>query len=681
MKKILIFLYILSFTITNIFAFVPLSNNQLNLGSFREGATCGMFYDELDIISAHPVALLDYSGNFLYTTWGNARNPFNAGYNQVLLYNAPTGNSVDNTFVLGITGDPLKNFGLANSRVGLVFQNLGGKTNYFDLDNLIGLDSEGKWKNVTIQSKTNDVINREAIEEASLKYYDNRAQNQYNVGFAIKGILPLINILGFSIARQSDYTNCVTGGTKLYSVKANNDNGLTGPYTGLPSGTRKLDDYILTYADNDILINSFDQTDLLIQARAEELLPNMRLDVGVGLRIRNDYNPNSLTKNAHKVTLSEAVLNNAGNGVVYNTGIVIRDVVTATGGQLNYDDFSNLAGDLTNANLWLPLWATGIDAPALYDFKDNRSGIGSLIRTEAEFNLFNLPALAIFNLTLLPQKLDSEQIKKDYIMTKTYDTTTVNDPLQTWILRDYNQKIKSSGDIINTTIDVGLKLNPVKTDYVEVALGGFITSRYQLSDYTTKTNSIEITSYDDGIVGNNPGTVGINTRPSPVNGEGVWQQKVESETANKNETATLTISVPVGAEVPITKKWIFRAGTIYNMTKTKSVVKQTAGRITTITTVTPAGGTTTESKTVVDVVGDDLNESIRYIETHNVSYAYGIEWRPNPNLILACNAFLDTNQNKGVDTNADTIIDTYQKASIFDLDTYRLLAIQAIFKF
>ena len=103
---------------------------------------------------------------------------------------------------------------------------------------------------------------------------------------------------------------------------------------------------------------------------------------------------------------------------------------------------------------------------------------------------------------------------------------------------------------------------------------------------------------------------------------------------------------------------------------TKQTSKSTQGRTTTVTSVTPAGGATT-TQTVIADNHPALTQSVVYTETHQVSYTYGIEWRPNKNLILACNAFLDTNPNPSPTT----------KATIFDLDTYRLLAIQAIFKF
>ena len=70
MKKLLSVIMV-GLMATSAFAYVPLSNSQLNIGSYQNSATRGMFYNELDILSAAPVELLDFSGNALYTNWGN----------------------------------------------------------------------------------------------------------------------------------------------------------------------------------------------------------------------------------------------------------------------------------------------------------------------------------------------------------------------------------------------------------------------------------------------------------------------------------------------------------------------------------------------------------------------------------------------------------------------------------
>jgi len=61
-------------------------------------------------------------------------------------------------------------------------------------------------------------------------------------------------------------------------------------------------------------------------------------------------------------------------------------------------------------------------------------------------------------------------------------------------------------------------------------------------------------------------------------------------------------------------------------------------------------------------------------ETHFMEYSYGIQFDPTKSLSLAANAFLDTNSNAGP-------LGGLSNASILDLNTYRLLAIQAVFKF
>ncbi|MCS7227573.1 MAG: hypothetical protein NZ839_01245, partial [Endomicrobia bacterium] len=409
MKK---FLILGSFIVyTSSFAFVPLSNQQTSVSSFRSLATMGMFYDELDIISAHPVSLLEFSGNTLYTTWGNIRGINNT--NRIVSYYSPAA-VVDNTFVFGLCGDALSNFNIKNSRIGFVFQNLGAKTNYFNLDNITGLDSEGVWKDIISENVDNSAdgsIDREQIFESSMKNYANRKMNQFNVGFAKKGLNfgKFRNVIaGVSISRQSDYTHRITEGIKSYKRRYLTDNGLP---SGWPSGIRVGDTYELNYADNDILVNSFDITDILAQARISNFfLTGLRLDLGIGLRVRNDYNPTSLIKNADTVAISDDKLNNAGNGVVYDYRFAKRNVSLATGGQLNYDDFTGLQGDFLLTNLWRPAWAGGIDAPGLEDFSDNRGGFGFLLRTEAGYRLFNIPLTGVFNFSITPQKLDRKEV-------------------------------------------------------------------------------------------------------------------------------------------------------------------------------------------------------------------------------------------------------------------------------
>jgi len=153
------------------FAYVPLSNTQNNLGSFRNGATRGMFYEELDVISASPVSLLEFSGSALYTNWGNGRYfndptgvvtavPIDGGADRALSYDA-VGRS--QYFNIGLTGNPLSMFDIANTRGGAVFQNLGSKTSLIDLDSnaatgTAGLDSEGTWVSTTLTDTDNDLV-------------------------------------------------------------------------------------------------------------------------------------------------------------------------------------------------------------------------------------------------------------------------------------------------------------------------------------------------------------------------------------------------------------------------------------------------------------------------------------------------------------------------------------------
>jgi hypothetical protein len=218
-------------------------------------------------------------------------------------------------------------------------------------------------------------------------------------------------------------------------------------------------------------------------------------------------------------------------------------------------------------------------------------------------------------------------------------------------------------------MDLGVKFDLLKMKSLRVAFGAFLTSIYEVTDYTQRINSTEITSYDDGAAGNTAWN--LTSRPR-TNNEGEWRQTVSAETTNKDEVTTTQYSVPVGFEVPLSKKWTFRAGTTYSMAKIKTVARTTGGSVTTVTTETPAGAAATTTTSIGAPAGDYLNDSTTYTEAHQVTYRYGIQWDALDNLTIACNAFLDTNPNNAP---AGT------KASIFDLDTYRLLAIQAVFKF
>ncbi|MFQ3675892.1 MAG: hypothetical protein SNJ64_05060, partial [Endomicrobiia bacterium] len=142
------------------------------------------------------------------------------------------------------------------------------------------------------------------------------------------------------------------------------------------------------------------------------------------------------------------------------------------------------------------------------------------------------------------------------------------------------------------------------------------------------------------------------------------------EFSGKVETLTTRYVIPVGMEIPIYKnKWLFRAGTAFTLQTTKTTSRTIREYSKTFASVTPAGAAT-QTAEAIDNQPMTI-EVVQYAETYTTSYTYGIQWNVNKSLTLAANAVLDTNPNLGA---AD-------KATIFDLDTFRNLSIQAVFKF
>lgn len=664
MRKLLSLFLVMSMIASTGYSFVPLSNTQNNLGSYRLDATSGLYYDELDIISAHPVSLLEFQGNNLYTNFGNVRqNDPTTSYNPLLSYNGvgpPTFGAFSNTFVLGISGNPLSYFGMKKTRAGLVFQNFGSKTVTYNLDNVAGTESEGVWNEQTSQNidvSTDGSIDRVTDYSANMKYYGNNSVNQWNAGIAYKGLFQRDLILGFSISNMTTSNLTKTGGTKSYSVRYLNDAGMPALY---PAGTRIGDTFTLNYAENTAEQNSTALTDVLGQGRFE-LLDNLRLDAGVGLRFQNNYNPGSLLKNSIEVSGTRPNLQ--GTTVVYDNYSAIRNPAAVVGiGSLNYDDFTGLQNDFWGVgnNLYNP----ATPAPAITSFSDDRSGLGPIIRAEAVWTVENIDITGVFNLSTVGQKLDSKRTTRDYINTKLYLSATEQD---NYTALDNTEDRTQTGDVKTDNIDLGVKFDLIKTKKFVMAFGGFLRQTNTLTDYTQKENLTEIASYTNPTVVN---PVGLGTLPARGVGEGVWRQTRESESTNRDEVSTTQYIVPIGFEVPLSNKWTFRTGTQYTMTKTKTINKITAAKTTTVLAQTPEGAGTTTTTTIADPAADYLNQSTTYTEAHAVSYTYGVQWDVLDNLTLACNAFLDTNANPAT-----------TKATIFDLDTYRLLAIQAVFKF
>ncbi len=660
MKKFLS-LFIAVLTVTAGYSYVPLSNVHTNLGSFRKDATHGMFYNEMDILTAAPVELMDFSGNNLYTSWSNARNDVATSYNSVLSYRALTLAPVDSTFVFGAIGTPLQFIGINGLRAGLIFQSgFGGKTDYFDLDNNIGngFESEGYWECETSANMDADaagVIDRMTTYTSDANNYQESTVTQWNAGAAMK--LWILGA-GLGINRTSTINIRNTGGKKTYNVSYLNDAGMPAGY---PAGTRQGDSGSVLYPDNSVDQSSTIQSDILPQARIK-ISEIVKLDVGLGLRVQNSYNPTNIRKNGIEVTGSNANL--FGASVVYDEYSAIREPGTLGG--LDYNDFSivNLAGTANPASaIYDPAWTgTGVDAPAVTDFSDDRTGVGPIFRAEAK--LFFLTG--VLNFSSVVQDIDAKITSRDYISLKQYSSATAYD---SWVARDYNETVTRKGDCTINEFDLGLKVNLIENEKIRMAFAPSISRDSTLTSYTEKTNRTESTYYDDGVAGNTPGTVGLATRPSAANGEGTWSETTGVSDKIENETINVTYRLPVGFEIPIGKKWTFRAGTAYSFTKTEVLNKTISGRTTATTTATPAGAAMLTT-TAITSPADNVQKDRSYTEACTLSYSYGIEWKVNDNLTIASNAFLDTNSNLGND-----------KATLLDLDTYRCLAIQAVFHF
>jgi len=276
---------------TSAFAFVPLSNSQ-NIGSYQRGATRGMYYNELDIISAAPIELLDFSGNALYTNWGNIRNfQDTANYNKLLEFTSVS-NVVDTSyFTFGVTGNPLSD---DKSRSGIVFQNFGSKTNSKNLDLVGGSDSEGIWQTdaYTIVYPTAPVLDRVATTTSDTKYYLNRSVTQWNVGTAYK-LMDKLSV-GLSLFRMSDSNILTTEGTKTYAVRYLTANGAVND-GGRPATATKSVTYSFVHPDQEIDQNSTATTDVLPQARLN-IADDLNVDAGIGLRFASTINGNDAWK-------------------------------------------------------------------------------------------------------------------------------------------------------------------------------------------------------------------------------------------------------------------------------------------------------------------------------------------------------------------------------------------------
>lgn len=707
---------------TSAFAFVPLSNSQLNIGSYQRGATRGMFYNELDIVSAAPVELLDFSGNALYTNWGNVRSfagPYGAGtYNRALSWTGVT--EPINIFTFGVTGNPLSYAGIEDSRSGIVYQNFGAKGVLYNLDANVGgtLDSEGTYKqdNYTVDYATVSVAPRRLqVTSSDMKYFTNDTNTQWNAGTSYK-LMDKVS-LGLSLARQTNTSILTTEGTKTYA-----DNYLTrnGMLAGLPNpfganintvATATQGDTIsVAYPTEEVDQNSTSQTDILPQARIK-ISDDFYVDAGVGLRFSKTLNPGTVIDATNPIanektvvtvtTREDVVLSSAPGGVgtqYFNTGTAIVEK-SAANVALEYNQTNIVGNALLNSPVFTTAnWAqtdNGVSA-----FADEREGTAPLVRLEAVKKFEKVDITGIINYSNLSQDIDASQTGREYVNTKAYISTDTagggyagGSRIDNWTERDYTMTGIFTGKGTQSNLDLGAKISMKALEGVKLSFGGFIQKQTSKIDVDKTVRTTDSTTYvangaTNTLVGaglvQSSGTVSVANRPGPITnsdedvsrtnagmsanngfGEGTWSQTTIATGNEIAETVTLTYRVPVGIEIPLSKKWTFRAGTEYIMTKTETTREDTnvndVGNQT--TTATPGNG---QAAVTNSTVADPVSEtSITRTEAHAVNYTYGFQFDATPSLTIACNAFLDTNVG----------------GAFFDLDTYRNLSLAAAIKF
>jgi len=682
LKKLLAI--ILSFAIISpSFSYVPLSNSQNNLGSYQNAATQGMFYNELDILSSYPVELIDFEGNCLYTNWSNARNytASNVTYPTPLSWGNNVNNANLSVLQLGITGNPLSYFNIDDTRAGIIYQFFGGLTNTINLDGAGANESEYTRINITnIPTSPTDVTPiRVRTENTNVKYYQKTINNQINFGLAKKSLILDNLAVGFSFVNTGNTIILNSAGTKSYTDRYLTDAGATG--AGMPATAREGNTYTATYEPNTTDQNSTINTSLLAQARYSELLDNLSITAAAGLQFANTINPGGLLDatgaaqgilEKNIVTISAKDDTNIAGTQYYNYGTSIKNRTA-----FNYATNPTLANF---GSAVVAVWdgTTGV-ASGVVDFSDKRSGLGPTLNIEGVYKLDNVNLTGVVNFDTVKQNIDATQTNREYINTKTVNPGTPTE-VRDYTEIDYTETIKSEGAATNTNIDFGIKVELKTLEKIKLALGGFIRNNINLAEFSkVSVNIVSKTSYDDGNAANNPGTVGLLVLPGPAagdgfgvtagSGEGVHITTTNREFSGKTEILTTNYTIPIGMEIPLYKnKWLFRAGTQFNLQTTKTTVKSVREYSKTSTSVTPAGAATLTAEAIDNQ--PLTTENVTYAETYTTTYTYGIQWNVNKSLVLAANAVLDTNPNLGAD-----------KATIFDLDTFRNLSIQAVFKF
>ncbi len=736
MKKLLSIIMV-ALMATSAFAFVPLTNSQLNIGSYQRGATRGMFYNELDIVSAAPVELLDFSGNVLYTNWGNIRN-FNdiANYGAALDWDTTVGQVADvNYFTFGVTGNPLSYAGIEDSRSGIVYQNYGGKTVYKDLDKgkTAANDSEGEWSNDTYTleyATTTPTVGKNVNTTASdLKYNLNNTYTQWNVGTSYK-LMDKIS-LGLSLERETNTNIMTTEGSMSYSEKyltatgAINDNKIRT--------ATENNSYSVTFPSEEYDKESSNETIILPQARFN-ITDDLNIDVAIGASIRNDIGIDNWIgagkneKTVVTVTAKESVLIGTAPAATPPSAIDGRNQYFNTGTAIVGKNNPTLPLDYDGTLGALPALATGIfttapgvDNSGISNFEDDREGTAPLVRIEAKKKFEKVDLTGVVNFSSLSRDVDASLTEREYVENSVVFITS-GAVAQNWthttpstdrfIEKDYTKTTSLSGTAKNGNLDLGAKISMKALEGVRLSFGGFLRRATVKTEGDTTISSRELCSYDDGRVstaayteggvdiggtltssgtitsGNSdlfiptlkPGAIAASAEGASRtfygmnngSGEGSWLQTISKTGTYEKEEITLIYSVPVGIEIPLSKKWTFRAGTEYVMTKKETTEETTTTVTYTQTTATPGNG---ESAQPTDTVANPQPSSTKSVyteEDHDVYYTYGVQFDATPSLTIACNAFLDT---------ATAASAGNSNASIFDLDTYKSLSLSAAFKF
>ncbi|MFH1368872.1 MAG: hypothetical protein ABII64_07080 [Elusimicrobiota bacterium] len=703
MRKLLALVLVVAMASTT-FAYLPISrwNNwrgigafgQMNLGSFQRAATQGMFYSELDVVTADPVELLDFEGNNLYTAWSNARNWNNGTFTNGATPNAPAltwGNSagaLSDYLLLGVVGNPLGGFGIEGSRAGIVYQNCGAKAAFEELDQNMGgaAGFEDQFTTESTQNIEDNVVvdsievDRQRNMKADMKGYTWTRNTQWNVGVAKNDMFINGLALGFGLAHQGDAIVYTGGGSKSYTQTYLTDLGATTG--GMNAGNRLGDNYSATYLDETTDLNSNWATDVTMQGRYG-VLDNLTVQGTFGARFATTINPGglldasftaqgSLRKNGVQIDAIDDT--NIGGTQYFNTGTSL----------INQSQLTKAAGPTLGNFTANGIWDHAAGNAAVTDFSDKRTGMGPMIEAQGTYTgVEKVDVTGIFHYDTVKQPIDASQTNELSTVKRIVNPAAVAET-GIWS-NNYVETIKTEGENTTTNLNVGTKIEFKAMEALKLALGGFIYTNTKIDDFSKVSVTKQRTViYSDGNAADVPGTVNLANIPGPVGatfgtdtgfGEGTWQDTDTDELCGKTKVEEVIYSIPVGIEIPcVADKLIFRAGTNYLITKTKTTTNSESKVSTQSTAATPQGGTTLTTTSFLTTTGV-TSERITYAETNENLYTYGIQWNVNQNLTLACNALLDNMANSAVTAGGTP------RSSLLDIDAYRNIQLQAVLHF